>query len=158
MVLWASPRAVAICCTFMPSLKRSRVIWRVGVLGSLRLFGFLGCRLAQSTIISHLSHYVREREIGLRALISSSREKKIRDFMQAHPEMNKISEIRQAMGGDYEYWGNHACQGCGVVKNTQKNESTCDDQRKYFQLLMKVLSTANASTFIFYGLFGLNYS
>lgn len=60
--------------------------------------------LAQSTIISHLSHYVREREIGLRALISSSREKKIRDFMQAHPEMKQISEIRQAMGGDYEYW------------------------------------------------------
>ena len=33
----------------------------------------------------------------------------------------------------------------------KKNESTCDDQRKYFQLLKKVLSTANASTFIFYG-------
>ena len=49
-------------------------------------------------------HYVCEREIGLRALISSSREKKIRDFMQAHPEMKQISEIRQAMGGDYEYW------------------------------------------------------
>lgn len=33
----------------------------------------------------------------------------------------------------------------------KKNESTCDDKRKYFQLLMKVLSTGNASTFIFYG-------
>lgn len=60
--------------------------------------------LAQSTIISHLAHYVREREIGLRALVSTSREKKIRDFMQAHPEMKTVSELKQALGGDFEYW------------------------------------------------------
>lgn len=60
--------------------------------------------LAQSTIISHLVYYVRSRELGLRSLIPSSREKKIRDFMQAHPEMNTVSAIREALGGIYEYW------------------------------------------------------
>lgn len=60
--------------------------------------------LAQSTIISHLVYYVRSRELGLRSLIPSSREKKIRDFMQAHPDMNTVSAIREALGGIYEYW------------------------------------------------------
>ena len=60
--------------------------------------------LAQSTIISHLVYYVRSRELGLRSLIPSSREKKIRDFMQAHPDMNTVSAIREALGGSYEYW------------------------------------------------------
>ena len=45
----------------------------------------------KDTIAGHLASYVKEGKIGLRALISSAHEKKIRDFMKAHPELELFS-------------------------------------------------------------------
>ena len=58
---------------------------------------------AKSTIIGHLTPYVKEGKVGLRALISSAHEKKIRDFMKAHPEIEHFSEIKEAMGDSIAY-------------------------------------------------------
>ena len=60
--------------------------------------------LTKGTIIGHLTPYVKEGKIGLRTFISTSRENKIRSFMEAHPEMEHFSEIKEALGGNYEYW------------------------------------------------------
>ena len=60
--------------------------------------------LTKGTIIGHLTPYVKEGKIGLRTFISTSREEKIRSFMEAHPEMEHFSEIKEALGGNYEYW------------------------------------------------------
>lgn len=58
--------------------------------------------LPKATIIGHLTSYVKEGKVGLRALISSAHEKKIREFMEAHPEMEHFSEIKEALTGiDY---------------------------------------------------------
>ena len=57
----------------------------------------------RSTIIGHLTPYVKEGKVGLRALISSAHEKKIRDFMKAHPEIEHFSEIKEAMGDSIDY-------------------------------------------------------
>ena len=58
----------------------------------------------QGTIIGHLTPYVKEGKIGLRALISSAHEKKIRDFMKAHPELELFSEIKEALGAGIDYY------------------------------------------------------
>ena len=58
----------------------------------------------KGTIIGHLTSYVKEGKIGLRALISSAHEKKIRDFMEAHPEMEHFSEIKEALGAGIDYY------------------------------------------------------
>ena len=58
----------------------------------------------KGTIIGHLTPYVKDGKIGLRSFISTSRENKIRSFMEAHPEIEHFSEIKEALGGDYEYW------------------------------------------------------
>ena len=60
--------------------------------------------LTKGTIIGHLTPYVKEGKIGLRTFISSAHEKKIKDFMQSHPEIEHFSEIREALGNAYEYW------------------------------------------------------
>ena len=52
----------------------------------------------------HLTPYVKEGKIGLRALISSAHEKKIRDFMKAHPELELFSEIKEALGAGIDYY------------------------------------------------------
>ena len=57
----------------------------------------------RSTIIGHLIPYVKEGKVGLRALISSAHEKKIRDFMKAHPDIEHFSEIKEAMGDGIDY-------------------------------------------------------
>lgn len=57
----------------------------------------------RSTIIGHLTPYVKEGKVGLRALISSAHEKKIRDFMKAHPDIEQFSEIKEAMGDGIDY-------------------------------------------------------
>ena len=59
--------------------------------------------LVRSTIMGHLTPYVKEGKIGLRALISSAHEKKIRDFMKAHPDIEHFSEIKEAMGDGIDY-------------------------------------------------------
>ena len=58
----------------------------------------------KDTIAGHLASYVKEGKIGLRALISSAHEKKIRDFMKAHPELELFSEIKEALGAGIEYY------------------------------------------------------
>lgn len=58
----------------------------------------------KDTIAGHLASYVKEGKIGLRALISSAHEKKIRDFMKAHPELELFSEIKEALGAGFEYY------------------------------------------------------
>ena len=58
----------------------------------------------KGTIIGHLTPYVKEGKIGLRALISSAHEKKIRDFMKAHPELELFSEIKEALGAGIDYY------------------------------------------------------
>lgn len=58
----------------------------------------------KGTIIGHLSSYVKEGKVGLRALISSAHEKKIREFMEAHPEMEHFSEIKEALGTGIDYY------------------------------------------------------
>lgn len=58
----------------------------------------------KDTIAGHLASYVKEGKIGLRALISSAHEKKIRDFMKAHPELEHFSEIREALGAGIDYY------------------------------------------------------
>ena len=58
----------------------------------------------KGTIIGHLTSYVKEGKVGLRALISSAHEKKIRDFMEAHPEMEHFSEIKEALGAGIDYY------------------------------------------------------
>lgn len=58
----------------------------------------------KDTIASHLASYVKEGKIGLRALISSAHEKKIRDFMKAHPELEHFSEIKEALGAGIDYY------------------------------------------------------
>ena len=60
--------------------------------------------LVKDTIAGHLASYVKEGKIGLRALISSAHEKKIRDFMKAHPELELFSEIKEALGAGIEYY------------------------------------------------------
>lgn len=60
--------------------------------------------LTKGTIIGHLTPYAKEGKIGLRTFISTSREEKIRSFMEAHPEMEHFSEIKEALGRNYEYW------------------------------------------------------
>ena len=40
----------------------------------------------------------------LRALISSAHEKKIRDFMKAHPELEHFGEIKEALGAGIDYY------------------------------------------------------
>ena len=60
--------------------------------------------LVKSTILGHLTPYIKEGKIGLRSFISTSRENKIRDFMEAHPELEHFSEIKEALGSNYEYW------------------------------------------------------
>lgn len=59
--------------------------------------------LVRSTIMGHLTPYVKEGKVGLRALISSAHEKKIRDFMKAHPDIEHFSEIKEAMGDGIDY-------------------------------------------------------
>ena len=58
----------------------------------------------KDTIAGHLASYVKEGKIGLRALISSAHEKKIRDFMKAHPELELFSEIKEALGAGIDYY------------------------------------------------------
>ena len=58
----------------------------------------------KGTIIGHLTSYVKEGKVGLRALISSAHEKKIREFMEAHPEMEHFSEIKEALGTGIDYY------------------------------------------------------
>lgn len=58
----------------------------------------------KDTIAGHLASYVKEGKIGLRALISSAHEKKIRDFMKAHPELEHFSEIKEALGASIDYY------------------------------------------------------
>lgn len=58
----------------------------------------------KGTIIGHLTSYVKEGKVGLRALISSAHEKKIREFMEAHPEMEHFSEIKEALGAGIDYY------------------------------------------------------
>ncbi|WP_449139207.1 helix-turn-helix domain-containing protein [Segatella sp.] len=58
----------------------------------------------KDTIAGHLASYVKEGKIGLRALISSAHEKKICDFMKAHPELEHFSEIKEALGAGIEYY------------------------------------------------------
>ena len=60
--------------------------------------------LTKGTIIGHLTPYVKEGKIGLRTFISTSREEKIRGFMEKHPEIEHFGEIKEALGGAYEYW------------------------------------------------------
>ena len=60
--------------------------------------------LVKDTIAGHLTSYVKEGKIGLRALISSAHEKKIRDFMKAHPELEHFSEIKEALGAGIDYY------------------------------------------------------
>lgn len=60
--------------------------------------------LTKGTIIGHLTPYVMEGKIGLRTFISSAHEKKLREFMQAHPEIEHFSEIREAVGSTFEYY------------------------------------------------------
>ena len=60
--------------------------------------------LVKDTVAGHLASYVKEGKIGLRALISSAHEKKIRDFMKAHPELELFSEIKEALGAGIEYY------------------------------------------------------
>lgn len=60
--------------------------------------------LTKGTIIGHLTPYVKEGLIGVRSFISSAREKKIRDFMETHPKIEHFSEIKEALGGSFEYW------------------------------------------------------
>lgn len=60
--------------------------------------------LTKGTIIGHLTPYVKEGKIGIRTFISTTREKKIKDFMLAHPGMEHFSEIREALGNGYDYW------------------------------------------------------
>ncbi len=60
--------------------------------------------LTKGTIIGHLTSYVKEGKVGLRALISSAHEKKIREFMEAHPEMEHFSEIKEALGTGIDYY------------------------------------------------------
>lgn len=60
--------------------------------------------LTKGTIIGHLTPYVKAGKIGLRTFISTSRENKIRSFMEAHPEIEHFSEIKEALGNAYEYW------------------------------------------------------
>lgn len=58
----------------------------------------------KGTIIGHLTSYVKEGKVGLRALISSAHEKKIREFMEAHPEMEHFNEIKEALGTGIDYY------------------------------------------------------
>ena len=58
--------------------------------------------LAPSTIMSHLSHYVIEGELGIRDFVSSSHEQKLREFISSHPDAS-YSEIRAAVGENYSY-------------------------------------------------------
>ena len=58
----------------------------------------------KDTIAGHLASYVKEGKVGLRALISSAHEKKIRDFMKAHPELEHFSEIKEALGAGIDYY------------------------------------------------------
>ena len=58
----------------------------------------------KGTIIGHLTPYVKEGKVGLRALISSAHEKKIREFMEAHPEIEHFSEIKEALGTGIDYY------------------------------------------------------
>lgn len=58
----------------------------------------------KGTIIGHLTSYVKEGKVGLCALISSAHEKKIREFMEAHPEMEHFSEIKEALGTGIDYY------------------------------------------------------
>lgn len=58
----------------------------------------------KDTIAGHLASYVKEGKIGLRALISSAHEKKIRDFMKDHPELEHFSEIKEALGASIDYY------------------------------------------------------
>ena len=60
--------------------------------------------LVKDTIAGHLASYVKEGKVGLRALISSAHEKKIRDFMKAHPELEHFSEIKEALGAGIDYY------------------------------------------------------
>lgn len=58
----------------------------------------------KGTIIGHLTPYVKEGKIGIRTFITSAHEKKIRDFMEKHPEMEHFSEIKEALGPSIEYY------------------------------------------------------
>ena len=58
----------------------------------------------KGTIIGHLTSYVKEGKVGLRALISSAHEKKIHEFMEAHPEMEHFNEIKEALGTGIDYY------------------------------------------------------
>ena len=58
----------------------------------------------KGTIIGHLTPYVLEGKVGLRALISTAHEKKIRDFMESHPEMTHFGEIKEALGAGIDYY------------------------------------------------------
>ncbi len=60
--------------------------------------------LVKGTVIGHLIPYVKDGRIGLHALVPSAHEKKIKDFLLAHPEMQHFSEIKESLGADYEYW------------------------------------------------------
>ena len=60
--------------------------------------------LTKGTIIGHLTPYVLEGKVGLRALISTAHEKKIRDFMELHPEMTHFGEIKEALGAGIDYY------------------------------------------------------
>ena len=58
----------------------------------------------KETIIGHLTPYVLEGKVGLLALISTAHEKKIRDFMESHPEMTHFGEIKEALGAGIDYY------------------------------------------------------
>ena len=60
--------------------------------------------LTKGTIIGHLTPYVLEGKVGLRALISTTHEKKIRAFMESHPEMTHFGEIKAELGAGYDYY------------------------------------------------------
>lgn len=60
--------------------------------------------LVRSTVVSHLTSYVMEGKIDVHSLVSSAHEKKIREYIQTHPEVEQISEIKDALGDDFEYW------------------------------------------------------
>lgn len=60
--------------------------------------------LVKSTILSHLASYVMDGKIDLHALVSSAHEKKIREYIQTHPDVEHFSEIKEALGDDCEYW------------------------------------------------------
>lgn len=59
--------------------------------------------LTVGTIRNHLMAYIVEGKLNKRVLVSENHEKAIRQFMQTHPEASTYSDVREALGDDYEY-------------------------------------------------------